>query len=153
MFCCVSLVFVCIFGFLEGFCWLCKNLRENQTNKKNISKGGSETFKKPYLLVFPKVFLVFFGCLLYCWFSRKVFVGFVKTFGKTKQTKKTNQYPRVGLKPLKTLFFLFSLCFFFVFFVGFRLYVWFYRRFFGFVKTFGKTNKNKNKQTHIQGWV
>ena len=55
--------------------WFSNNLRENKQNKKNkpISKGGSETFKNFVFLVFPNVCLVFFGFLLYCWFSRSFF--------------------------------------------------------------------------------
>ena len=137
------------FGFLWylwfswRFFWFSKNLRENNTNTTNkpISKGGSETFKHFVVVGFPEgvfgfylVFFCIFGFLKSCF-------GFVKTFGKTKK-----QYPRVGLKPLNTLFFGFSRrCFWFLF--GFLWYCWFSLSFFGFVKTFGKTKK------HIQGWV
>ena len=128
--------------------------------------------KTLFCLVFPEVFLVFFGCLWYCWFSRSFFwfsknhrenqkyqrqpqkakktfgktkqpkflkvsdppldIGLVlfvffwfslrflenqKTFGKTKKPKRQNPYPRVGLKPLTTLFFWFSRSFFWCSFV------------------------------------
>ena len=65
---------------------------------KPISKGGSETFKNFVCLVFPKVFLVFFGFLLYVWFSLRFF-WFSKNLRENQQTNKTNPYPRVGLKP------------------------------------------------------
>ena len=118
-------VFGCLLYLLfsRWFCWFSKNLRENQTSKntKPISKGGSETFKHFVLCCFPEGVFVFFGCLLYLLFSR-MFVCFLKTFGKTKQTKKTNPYPRVCLKPLKLWlfgfpegFFVFSLVFFCIF--------------------------------------
>ena len=68
-----SLVFVCIVGFLEGLLFS-NNFRENQKiKKKNISKGGSETFKNFVCLVFPKVVLVFFCFLWYI-------VGFLEGF-------------------------------------------------------------------------
>ena len=89
-----SFVFFCMFGFLEGFCWFCKNLRENQTTKKTnpISKGGSETFKNFVFLVFPKVLLVFFGFLLYFWFSRRFLLVFKKPSGKPKNQTRPNPW-------------------------------------------------------------
>ena len=119
------------FWFSRRICWFCKNLRENQKNKKNkpISKGGSETFKNFVFLVVPNVLLVFFGFLLYCWFYRVIFCFFLKTFGKTKKQKKPNPYPRVGLKLLQTLFFWFVLMFLFCF-------LWFSLVFLVFPKVF-----------------
>ena len=85
-------------GFLKTF-----GKTNKTTNKqKNISKGGSETSNNFGLLVFPKVCLVFFGIFGFpecvCWFSKNH-----RENQKNKKTKKT--YPRVGLKPLKALFF------------------------------------------------
>ena len=132
--------FFFLFGFPEGFfCflwyfwfsrrifWFCKNLRENNKNKKNkpISKGESETFNF-VCLVFHISFgfsLVFFGIFGFL----EGFFGFVKTFGKTKTTNKSNPYPRVSLKPL-TLF-----VWFFIFFFGF---LWFSLVFLVFPKVF-----------------
>ena len=67
-----SLVFFGIFGFPEGYFGFLKTFgKTNKPNKtKPISKGGSETFKHFVFLVFPNVLFVFFGFLLYVWFSR-----------------------------------------------------------------------------------
>ena len=67
-----------------------------------------------------------------------------KTFGNTNKNKQTtNPYPRVGLKPLRTLFFGFPEAFF-----GFLwlLYFWFSRRVFWFSK-----NLRENKKTISKG--
>ena len=84
------------FGFLlylwcsRRILWFCKNLRKNQKDKqkKNISKGESETFKNFVLLVCPNVF---FWCSLVlcciCGFLEG-FVGCVKTLGTKTTTKK-----------------------------------------------------------------
>ena len=125
------------------FC-LFKNLWElNNQKKRNISKGGSQTCKNFVVLVFPKVILVFF-CI--CGFPEGFF-GCLKTFGKTKQPKKTNPYPRVGLKPLSTLCFGFSLRFLLVFF-GFLWHLWFSRRFLLFSQNLRENQTNK-KQTWV----
>ena len=91
-------VFVCLvdvlwcFGFSRRFSWFCKNFREHQQtkNNKSISKGGSETFNNFVLLVFPKVLL----CVLWLSFVSlvfpMVFVGFLKTFGNTKNRTQTH---------------------------------------------------------------
>ena len=73
-----SLVFFGIFGFLEGFFGFVKTFGKTKKTNKNkpISKGESETFKNFVFLVFPNVCLVFFGFLLYFWFSRRFFVFF-----------------------------------------------------------------------------
>ena len=129
----VSLVvfgFLLYFWFSRGICWFCKNLRENQQQHKTkpISKGESETLKKKVVCVFPNVFG--FSLVFFCIFGfLEGFVGFVKTFGKTKKTKKQNPYPRVSLKPLKLCFCWFCPNAFLVFF-GFLWYVWFSRWFF-----------------------
>ena len=71
------------------------------------------------LLFWFSLRLLLFSLVLFCIFSfLKCCLSFVKTFGKTKNKKKTNPYPRVGLKPLKTLFVWFSL--------RFLLFLWFY---------------------------
>ena len=115
-----SLVFFGIFGFPEGFFGFLKSFGKTKKNKqkKYISKGESETFKNFVVLVVPNIILVFFGFLLYFWFSQR-FCWFSKIL---RENKKTNPYPRVSLKPLKTLFFwlflmfcLFSLVFFGIF--------------------------------------
>ena len=56
--------------FSRRMFWFCTNLRENNKTNKPISKGGSETFKNCVVFVFRNVFWVFFGFLLYVWFSR-----------------------------------------------------------------------------------
>ena len=144
-----SLVFFGICGFLR-FVWFNKNLRENQKHQKYIiSKGGHETFKNFVFFGFPEgcfCFLWYFGflegflCFLwYLRFSRR-FVWFdKKTFGKTA---KTNPYPRVGMKPLTTLFFWFSRRCLFVFF-GFLWYLRFSRRFVCFGENLRENRKNK----------
>ena len=83
-----SLVFFGIFGFPEGFFGFLKTFgKTKKTNKtKPISKGGSETFKNFVLLVFPKVFLVFFGFLWYFWFSRRFF-WFSKNLRENQKNK------------------------------------------------------------------
>ena len=96
---------------------------------------GLKPLKTLVCLVFPKKCLVFFGVLWYVWFSRKCFL-FSKNL-RENQTKKQKTYPRVGLKPLKTVFFCFP-----------EGFLWFSLVFFGFpegsfglLKTFGKTKK------------
>ena len=61
-------------------------LRENQTNK--VVKGFRPTLR--------------YGCGLVCC------LVFQKPSGKTKRKTRPNPYPRVGLKPLNTLFFGFA---------------------------------------------
>ena len=81
--------FLWYFWFSRRIFWFCKNLRENQKNKKqNISKGESETFKNFVFVGFPE------GCFGVLWFSL-VFLGFLEGFflflfkpsGKPKKTK------------------------------------------------------------------
>ena len=128
------------------FFGFCRNLRENQKKtKKNISKGGSETFKNFVVFVFPKVFLIVFGFLWYFWFSRR-FCWFCKNLRENQKNKKNKKtYPRVGLKPFKKMFVGFSRRFFCLFLVFFGI-CGFPEGFFGFLKTFGKTKKTKNKK-------
>ena len=137
------MVFFCIFGFLYVFVGVLKTFgKTKKTNKtKPISKGGSETVQNFVLFVFPKVFLVLFGFLLYCWFS----LMFFWLSKNLRENNKKKTYPRVGLKPSTTLFF-------FVFpndvlvFVGFLWYFWFSRRCFWFSKNLRENHqKQKNK--------
>ena len=72
---------------------------------------------------FPERVLVLFVFSFVFWFSR-MFVWFTKHLrkNKKKQKRKTNPYPRLGLKPLKTLLFLrffpdVVLCFIWFYFV------------------------------------
>ena len=151
----------CFFGFLlyvwfsRRLFWFCKNLRENQHNKNNkpISKGGSETFKNFVFWFFLMFSFFIVSLVFFCMFGfLEGFVGFVKTFGKTNTTKKTNPYPRVSLKPLNTLFFFVfpNVC---LVFFGFLLYVWFSRRICWFCKNLRENQNNNKKRNHIQGWV
>ena len=124
------------YGFVV-FCFLCVSrrflqnqtiLRENQNIKENktfgktvkhknkpISKGGSETFKTLVLGFSRRFFLCSLVFFSISGFLEGLF-GFVKTFGKTEKPKKTNPYPRVGLKHLKTLFLVFTNVFCFIWF-------------------------------------
>ena len=100
------LLFVC---FPEGF-WGCLKTfgKTTKTKKTNpYARVGLKPLKTCVLFVFPKVLLVFVGFMLFCCFPEGFF-GFLKTFGKTNEPKKLNPYPRVGLKPLKTVV---SFCF------------------------------------------
>ena len=76
-----------------------KNLRENQKNK--VFKSFRPTLGSGFVcffcfcLVFPKVCFVFF-----CMFGfLYLFILFCKNLRENQKTKKTNPYPRVGLKP------------------------------------------------------
>ena len=130
-----------------------RNLRENQQKllenqkKTKCFKGFRPTLK--YGFVF---FIVWFSLMCFCVFVFRIFVNFLKTFGKTKKTNNNNnkQYPRVGLKPLKTVLLLVFPKVVLVFF-GFLLYVWFSLTFVWFSKNLRENQKNKKK--HIQGWV
>ena len=97
------MVFFCFLWYLRfpGKFFLFKKTfgKTAKTNKtKPISKGGSETFKTLFLLVFPKVLLVFFGFLWYCWFSRS-FLLFSKNLRENKKNKQGLQ-PHFPLPPL-----------------------------------------------------
>ena len=73
-----------------------------------------------------------------------------KTFGKTNKTKQQNPYPRVSLKPLKTvlvwLFLMFVLAFF-----GFLWYCWFSRRIFWFCKNLRENQTTKKTKPISKG--
>ena len=98
--------FLCIFGF--PYCFLKKTLGKtnNQTNKTHI-QGCVWNLEKHCLFGFPEVFVGFLWCSLIFVVFPKVFL-FLKTLGETKKSKKTNPYPKVGLKPLNILFVWFS---------------------------------------------
>ena len=153
MFCLVFfgfLWFSLYFWFARGIFWFCKNLRENQTKKKTYPRVSLKPLKTCFLGLFLMSFgfsLVFVGFLLYFWFSRGI-CWFCKDL-RENPPKKT--YPRVSLKPLKTLVVLFFLmCFWFslVFFSS----CGFLEGFVGFVKKpSGKPKKTKKQKKHIQG--
>ena len=89
--------------------------------------------------------MVFFGYLLYLFVFPKVFLVFLKTLGKTQKTKKTNPYPRVGLKLLNSCCFGFPDGFFCVI-----LHFWFSRRFFFvFKKPSGKPKQQTNPYPRV----
>ena len=91
--------------------------------------------------------LVVFGFLLYVWFSRRFFC-FSKNPRENNKTQKTNPYPRVGLKPLTTVFVGFpQVC---LVFFGLLWYVWFSRRFFWFSKN-PRENQTKTKNNKPMG--
>ena len=66
-----------------------------------------------FSLMFCFVCFVFFGFLLYLWFSLRIF-WFCKNLREIQ--KKQKKHPRVCMKPLKTLLFGFPDCFLLVFF-------------------------------------
>ena len=125
----------CLFGFVKTF-----------GNSKNKTK-------KTYPRVCLKHLEFFLFYRRFCLFSLVVFgmfgflyvfVGFVKTFGKTKKNKKENTYSRVGLKPLKTCLFLFSRRFFWFSLVVFCIFV-FSRMFVWFCENLRENQKNKKQ--------
>ena len=124
MFCWFSRGFLFVFfGFL-WYVWfsrrlfVCsKNIRENRNKQKQqkTHKTKKQTIQGWVwnleqlccflFCVFPNDVVVFFGCLWYFRFSQ-MFVLFCKSPRENpKQQTRPNPYPRVGLKPLKTLFF------------------------------------------------
>ena len=137
-------VFLVFFGFLwyvwfsRRFCWFSKNLRENQQNKKRnpYPRVGLKPLNT-VCLIFPKVFWVFFGFLLYFWFSRRFF-GFSKNLRENQQNKKTKPISKGGSETFKNFVLLVFPKVFLVFF-GFLLYFWFPRRFFWFSKNLRET--------------
>ena len=159
-------------GYVFFFCvWFSRRflqnqqiLRENQqyqrkpkntnktlgtTNKHKVFKGFRPTLGYVFLFLFWFSRRYFWCSLVFLFFS-KVFFWFCKNFRENQTTKQTNPYPRVSLKPLKTLLFVFVPNVLFVFF-GFLLYCWFSLRCFWFCKKLSGNQKNKKKQTHIQG--
>ena len=77
---------------------------------------------------------VFFGVLLYVWFSLRFF-WFSKNIRENQKT--TNPYPRVGLKPLNKCRFGFP--------EGLFGFLWLSRRFFWFSKNLRENQKTKKK--------
>ena len=65
---------------------------------------------------------------------------------ENQKNKNTKPISKGGSETFKNFVFWFSRRFFFVFF-GFLWYCWFSRCFFGFLKTLGKTKKNKNTKS------
>ena len=142
------LFFVVWFSESRRFLENKNNFRENQTYKRKptktkttFGKTKNKVFKgcRPtlgygfvffVLLVLPNYFLFFWCSLMFFWFSKK-------PSGKPNKT-----YPRVGLKPLKTLFFWFSRRFFWFSLVFFGIFD-FPEGLFGVLKTFGKTKTTK----------
>ena len=140
--------FLWYFWFSRRFCWFCKNLRENQKNKK---KTYPRVSLKPLNTLFVWLFLMF------CWFSLvffcicgylEGFVGFVKTFGKTTKNKETKNISKGESETFKNLvlFVVPNVC---LVFFGFLLYVWFSRGIFWFCKNLRENQTNKKQ--HIQG--
>ena len=131
-------LFFLFFWFSRRFLQNQQILRENQTIKENqrkqnktlgttnnnkVVKGFSLTLGYVFFLlffyvffsvfsfsflVFPNICLVFFSMFGFL----EICFGFVKNFRGNQQNKKqkTNPYPRVRLKPLKTLFFVPNVC-------------------------------------------
>ena len=97
-------------------------------------------------LGFPEGFLVFFGI-----FGFPECFCCLKTIGKTNKQKTTKTISKGGSETFKHFVFLLFLMFFWFSLVFFCIFG-FPEGFFGFLKTLGKTTKNK-QQTHIQGWV
>ena len=113
--------FFVFFGFPEGV-YKTKQTFEKTKNTKENQKTLLEIKKKTTLLKVsdPRLdvglfFLFFWLSLMFCWFC--------KNLRENRKNKKQKKYPRVGLKPLKTLLFccfpegclLFSLVFFCMF--------------------------------------
>ena len=115
-------LFFCICLFSRWFLENQTNVWENQ-KYPNKPKKTETTFGKPQktnkqnntyprvglkpltTVLFSRMFCVFFfGFILYCWFSI-IFYLFSKNLRENQQQhKQPNPYPRVGLKPLKTMF-------------------------------------------------
>ena len=101
-------VFLVFFGFLlyfwcyTMFVWFSKNLREskNKNIKKNIYKGGSETFES-FVFLFSRMIALVFFCIV--GFLEGLF-GFLKTFGKNTKTNKP--ISKGGSETFKTFVFL-----------------------------------------------
>ena len=132
--------------FPKVFFVISKNLRENQKKTRKYPRVGLKPLKTLFVFVFPNVCFVFFGVILYCWFSLMFFL-FSKNLRENQKNEKQNPYPRVGLKPLKTLlcFLMFvwcSLVFFYMF--GFP------ECFFMFFVYIRENQKKKQDKNHIQ---
>ena len=144
----LSLVFFGIFCFPEGFLENQTKHRENQqkqTRPNPYPRVGLKPLKTLFFGVFPKVLFV-----LFCMFGfPEGFVRFLNTSGKTKQTNKTKPISKGASETFKNFILLVFPKVLFVLFCC-LLFVWFSRRFFGILKTFGKTNKpNKTEPTRL----
>ena len=121
-----------------------KNTKENQRKQKQTF--GKTTNLKCSKVSDPPLDMFVFLKKSFCWVSLRFKTTTKHIFGKTANIKTTfgkttKTYPRVGLKPLKTLLFGFPYVLF-----GVLLYVWFSQIFVGFLKTIGKkTNKPISK--------
>ena len=161
MFVWFSLVVFGMFGFLEGFVGYIKTFGKTQNTYPRVRLKPLTTLLFLFFLMFLFV-VVFFGFHLYLWFSRMIcwLCKNLRENPNNKQTQKKTKtkktYPRVRLKPLKTLFFwLFLMFVWFSLVFGFLLYVWFFGMTCWFCKNFRENHKQqkKQKETHIQGWV
>ena len=159
---CVFLVFfsvLCCFVFSQTLV-----LRfVKKVGKTSNNNNNNKTHPYPRVGLKPLKALVvgFPESCVWCSFVFFCIFGFIKGFvcvffknvRENLKTKSINPYPRVGLKPLKTLFLLFSRRFCLVFF-GFLLYLLFSQMFVHFCcLTFGETETPPPTKTkHIQGW-
>ena len=125
------------------------NIRKHQTT--NVFKGFRLTLGYVFLLFF--VFVVFPNVLV---LQNQQIIRENQTYQRKSEThirenqtnnKTKKTYPRVGLKPLNTLFCCVVLMLVWFSLVFFRI-CGVLEGFLSFVKTFGKA-----KQKHIQGWV
>ena len=124
--------------------------------KKTTTKNKTKFSKVSDPPLDMGLFVVFCFCgfpeglfFLYVWFSRW-FCWFCKNFREHQKNKNKKTYPRVSLKPLKTLFLLVVPNVLLVF-CGLILYVWLSRRICWFCKNLRENQKVKTKQKHIQG--
>ena len=108
---------------------------------------GLKSLKTLFCLkVFPKVLLIFFGFLLYFWFSRRFF-WFFKNLRENPKTKNNKPISKGGSETFKHLFSFFVFPKVFLIFFGFLWYFWFSRTFFGFSKNL-RENQKTTKQTY-----
>ena len=71
--------FLWYFWFSRRICWFCKTFGKTKTKTKipnPYPRVGLKPFKNFVFFVIPNVCFVFFGFLLYFWFSRRFFVVF-----------------------------------------------------------------------------
>ena len=111
----LDMFFCLFFGFPEGFYKTNKTFEKTTNTFGKTKETKTKTFGKTKQTKLLKVSYppldMFFG-------FPEGFCKTKKTFEKTNKHKKTNPYPRVGLKPLKTLFFGFP--------EGFFCFLWFF---------------------------
>ena len=127
----MGLVLFCCLAFPKVFRKQ-KNLRENQKNKENQKKNRENQTNKVFKGFRPTLG---YGFGLVCFF------GFPECFlrkpkkhsGKPKKQTRPNPYPRVRLKPLKTVFVWFSRRFFWLSLVFFGI--------FGFPEAFSRWSR------------